>query len=187
MEVKDGCHRRDSRPRRHSTRRFMWAFARQFLKMGDLLIIPSYNIGAVWFLRYLNWKDCQNWRLQRSCPANIGGTVAYPNKTAQFDSIFLAFTTQGGNIQSEDCLSANVWVKGKPKAGESKPVLVFLPGGSKLKKKRSHCDWIETDSMCRMEYRRRQEYILQWPVSGWCRRCYCGHNKVCISTLRPSR
>lgn len=64
-----------------------------------------------------------------SCPGNIGGTVAFPNKTAQFDRIFLAFTTQGGNFQSEDCLSANIWVKGTPKAGASKPVLVFVHGG----------------------------------------------------------
>ncbi|CZR68503.1 related to triacylglycerol lipase V precursor [Phialocephala subalpina] len=64
-----------------------------------------------------------------SCPANIAGTVAFPNKTAQFDRIFLAFTTQGGNAQSEDCLSANIWVKGEPKRGNSKPVLVFFPGG----------------------------------------------------------
>ncbi|KAE9367006.1 cholinesterase [Stipitochalara longipes BDJ] len=64
-----------------------------------------------------------------SCPGNIGGTVAFPNKTAQFDRIFLAFTTQDGNVQSEDCLSANIWVKGKPKAGASKPVLVFVHGG----------------------------------------------------------
>lgn len=63
-----------------------------------------------------------------SCPANIGGTVAFPNKTAQFDRIFLAFTTQGGNVQSEDCLSANIWVKSSSKSGP-KPVLVFFPGG----------------------------------------------------------
>lgn len=70
----------------------------------------------------------------RSCPANIGGTVAFPNKTAQFDRIFLAFTTQGGNVQSEDCLSVNIWVKGKPEVGEDlKPVLVFYPGGSELR------------------------------------------------------
>jgi carboxylesterase type B len=77
----------------------------------------------------------------RSCPANIGGTVAYPNKTAQFDRIFLAFTTQGGNVQSEDCLSANIWVKETPKAGQSKPVLVFVPGGSKFLKNMGSDRW----------------------------------------------
>lgn len=97
--------------------------------------------------------------LIRSCPANIGGTVAYPNKTAQFDRIFLAFTTQGGNVQSEDCLSANIWVKGTPKGGKSKPVLVFVPGGSK-RLKRSGAQHLETNSIGRMEYRRRQELVL---------------------------
>jgi hypothetical protein len=67
----------------------------------------------------------------RSCPANIGGTVAFPNKTPQFDNIYLAFTTQGGNVQSEDCLSLNIWVKDTLKLAHPKPVLVFLPGGSK--------------------------------------------------------
>jgi carboxylesterase type B len=57
--------------------------------------------------------------------------VAFPNKTAQFDRIFLAFTAQGGNVQSEDCLSANIWVKTSSYSATPKPVLVFFPGGSK--------------------------------------------------------
>lgn len=38
--------------------------------------------------------------------------------------------------------------------------------------------------MCRVEYRRRQELILQWPISRGCRRRDCGHLQVCIQICR---
>jgi carboxylesterase type B len=61
-------------------------------------------------------------------------TIAYPNKTANFDRIVGKFLGQGGII-GEDCLTLNIWAKHAassfPNSTEQrKAVMVFFHGGS---------------------------------------------------------
>lgn len=60
-------------------------------------------------------------------------TIAYPNKTTNFDRIVGKFLGQGGII-GEDCLTLNIWSKHTasllPKSTEPrKAVMVFFYGG----------------------------------------------------------
>ncbi|KAF7340541.1 Carboxylic ester hydrolase [Mycena sanguinolenta] len=69
-----------------------------------------------------------------SCPyAALTGTIAYPNKTVNFDRIVGTFLGEGGVI-GEDCLTLNVWAKEDSTSSAStndqgKPVMVFFYGG----------------------------------------------------------
>ncbi|KAJ6452477.1 carboxylesterase [Mycena sanguinolenta] len=69
-----------------------------------------------------------------SCPyAASTGTIAYPNKTANFDRIVGAFLGEGG-VVGEDCLTLNVWSKENSMSsasteGPGRPVMVFFYGG----------------------------------------------------------
>ncbi|KAJ7920629.1 cholinesterase precursor [Mycena leptocephala] len=69
-----------------------------------------------------------------SCPyVSSTATIAYPNKTTNFDRIVGKFLGQGGII-GEDCLTLNIWLKHTasllPKSTEPrKAVMVFFYGG----------------------------------------------------------
>ncbi|KAF2140431.1 uncharacterized protein K452DRAFT_335591 [Aplosporella prunicola CBS 121167] len=53
--------------------------------------------------------------------------VHYPDQTSQKNRIFAKFIGSPDHVQSEDCLTLNVWSKATNKT--SKPVLVFIHGG----------------------------------------------------------
>ncbi|KAJ5773031.1 CAZyme family CE10 [Penicillium paradoxum] len=61
-----------------------------------------------------------------NCMYSVSKLVDYPDKTAQFDSIFEAFGAINNDTQSEDCLTLNVWSK---KSTQLKPVYVHFHGG----------------------------------------------------------
>ncbi|KAJ7016915.1 carboxylesterase [Mycena alexandri] len=68
-----------------------------------------------------------------SCPYVAStATIAYPNKTANFDRIVGKFLGQGGVI-GEDCLTLNIWSKHAASSPRStkpgKAVMVFFYGG----------------------------------------------------------
>ena len=54
--------------------------------------------------------------------------LSYPGQTPQFKKIVEAFAGGRGNPQSEDCLTLNVWTKGKV-LNRTKGVLVWFHGG----------------------------------------------------------
>jgi acetyl esterase/lipase len=63
-----------------------------------------------------------------ACPFTPSPLLAYPNKSATFDSIYGKFLGRGKKTFSEDCLSLNIWSKG-PNPAKLKPVLFFIHGG----------------------------------------------------------
>jgi cholinesterase len=76
---------------------------------------------------------CLSWLISVSiqspgCPANPAKrTLNYPDHTAQELQIVAHFATQDGTLQSEDCLTLNIWSKASRKL--NKPVLVWFYGG----------------------------------------------------------
>lgn len=58
---------------------------------------------------------------------SVSKLVDYPDKTAQFDSIFEAFGAINNHTQSEDCLTLNIW--SKLDSSKLKPVYVHFYGG----------------------------------------------------------
>ncbi|KAK2812227.1 hypothetical protein FQN50_001585 [Emmonsiellopsis sp. PD_5] len=64
-------------------------------------------------------------RTRSDCLFTPSASVDFPNKTPQFAQVVAAFTGQNDNVQSEDCLSLNIWSNWKPR----KPILVFFYGG----------------------------------------------------------
>ncbi|KAJ7641052.1 carboxylesterase [Roridomyces roridus] len=63
-----------------------------------------------------------------ACPyISSTATIAFPNKTANFDRIVGAFLGAGGLV-GEDCLTLNVWAKTVPMTSR-RPVMVFFYGG----------------------------------------------------------
>ncbi|KAI1178681.1 alpha/beta-hydrolase [Nemania sp. FL0916] len=82
------------------------------------------------------------------CPQTPSSAFAYPNATAQYQRVYAAFVNQLGNVQSEDCLTLNIWSSSrtttvhssssssrpdslgpkKPKP-KPKPVIVWIHGG----------------------------------------------------------
>lgn len=65
------------------------------------------------------------------CPQTTSRPVDFPGFTPQAQSIINAFAGGGGNEQSEDCLTLNIWAPPMQHAKEKQPVLVFLHGGRK--------------------------------------------------------
>lgn len=63
------------------------------------------------------------------CPQNTAAFFAYPNATEQYKNVYAAFVNQLNNVQSEDCLTLNIWSRGGVSSGGQKPVLVFIYGG----------------------------------------------------------
>ncbi|KAJ6467943.1 carboxylesterase [Mycena vulgaris] len=64
-----------------------------------------------------------------ACPyVSSTATIAYPNKTANFDRIVGKFLGEGGII-GEDCLTLNVWSKHAASTEPGKAVMVFFYGG----------------------------------------------------------
>ncbi|KAJ6524859.1 carboxylesterase [Mycena vulgaris] len=64
-----------------------------------------------------------------ACPyVSSTATIAYPNKTANFDRIVGKFLGEGGII-GEDCLTLNVWSKHAASTEAGKAVMVFFYGG----------------------------------------------------------
>ena len=57
--------------------------------------------------------------------------LKYPGQTPQFASIIEDFAGGRGNVQSEDCLTLNVWTK-RTRSQQKKGVLLWIHGGSKL-------------------------------------------------------
>ena len=57
--------------------------------------------------------------------------VKYPGQTPQFASIVEDFAGGRDNVQSEDCLTLNVWTKSTG-SRQKKGVLLWIHGGSKL-------------------------------------------------------
>ena len=55
--------------------------------------------------------------------------LKYPGQTPQFPRIVDDFAGGRGNLQSEDCLTLNIWTK-YPSSAEKKGVLVWIHGGS---------------------------------------------------------
>lgn len=63
-----------------------------------------------------------------ACPFTPSPPLAYPNKSATFDSIYGKFLGRGKKTFSEDCLSLNIWTK-EPNPAKLKPVVFFIHGG----------------------------------------------------------
>lgn len=63
-----------------------------------------------------------------ACPFTPSPPLAYPDKSATFDSIYGKFLGRGNKTFSEDCLSLNVWTK-DPEPAKLKPVVFFIHGG----------------------------------------------------------
>ena len=63
-----------------------------------------------------------------ACPFTPSPPLAYPNKSATFDSIYGKFLGEGNKTFAEDCLSLNVWTK-NPDPANLKPVVFFIHGG----------------------------------------------------------
>lgn len=64
------------------------------------------------------------------CPQNglKAPPLTYPNQTPQFNSIVNSLTGGRGNLQSEDCLTLNIWTK-DPSSHQRKGVLIWIHGG----------------------------------------------------------
>ncbi|KAI5358399.1 Putative carboxylesterase, type B, carboxylesterase type B, active, alpha/Beta hydrolase [Septoria linicola] len=68
--------------------------------------------------------------LSPDCPANIAPVVNYPPLTAPDSSVLQKFLFQNNkHMQSEDCLSLNIWTKSPGRVKKSRAVLLFDHGG----------------------------------------------------------
>lgn len=69
------------------------------------------------------------------CPAFSSPPASYPGMTPQAQDIMASFASVQGATgpESEDCLTLNIWTKGKraSDAASGKPVIIFIHGGSK--------------------------------------------------------
>jgi cholinesterase len=69
------------------------------------------------------------------CPQTVSKPVAFPGFTLQAQGIINAFAGGLGTLQSEDCLTLNIWApkfQGRPSKKDIRPVLVFFHGGRKF-------------------------------------------------------
>lgn len=69
------------------------------------------------------------------CPAFSSPPASYPGMTPQAQDIMAAFASVRGATgpEGEECLTLNVWTKGKGASEDApdKPVVIFIHGGSK--------------------------------------------------------
>jgi hypothetical protein len=99
-----------------------------------------------------------------ACPYfSSTATIAYPNKTANFDRIVGKFLGEGGII-GEDCLTLNVWSKHAASTEPGKPVMVFFYGGSGDTHMPFHSP-PELTCMCRVRHWGHQQLVLQRSIS----------------------
>lgn len=90
--------------------------------VGHLRFAPPLKIDIT------NYHNAE--RFGFDCPLTPPGPANYPGLTTQAQQILNQFSADGGNPQSEDCLTLNIWSKVTPRsAAAQKPVLVFFHGG----------------------------------------------------------
>lgn len=71
------------------------------------------------------------------CPQTPSKPVDFPGFTPQAQRIINYFAGGGGNAQSENCLTLNIWTKSTDDC--KKPVLVFFHGGRACHRTSSMC------------------------------------------------
>ncbi|KAI1112454.1 alpha/beta-hydrolase [Nemania sp. NC0429] len=63
------------------------------------------------------------------CPQTPASAFGYPNATSQYPKIYASFVNQLNNVQSEDCLTLNIWSRTHKSKSVLKPVIVWIHGG----------------------------------------------------------